>query len=94
MFAVTNFDDFEVKRLFQIIFVIAVSALVVNLFEALIGSHLQIFTGYALFNYGVYDIEPSGNFGLSWTFETQAMTKRLASFFADPLVDPASPGWR
>ncbi len=81
----TNFEDFEVKRLFQIIFVIAVSAFVVNLFEALIGSHLQIFTGYALFNYGVYDIEPSGNFGLSWTFETQAMTKRLASFFADPL---------
>ena len=81
----TNFEDFEVKRLFQVIFVIAVSAFAVNLIEALIGSHLQIFTGYARFNYAIYDMEPSGNFGLSWTFETQAMTKRLASFFADPL---------
>jgi hypothetical protein len=81
----TNFDDFEVKRLFQVVFVIAVSAFAVNLIEALIGSHLQTFTGYALFNYAIYDMEPSGNFGLSWTFETQALTKRLASFFADPL---------
>lgn len=81
----TNFEDFEVKRLFQVIFVIAISAFAVNLFEAFIGSHLQTFTGYALFNYGIYDIEPSGNFGLSWTFETQAMTRRLASFFSDPL---------
>ena len=81
----TTFEDFEVKRLFQVIFVIAVSAFAVNLFEAFIGSHLQTYTGYALFNYGIYDIEPSGNFGLSWTFETQAMTRRLASFFSDPL---------
>ena len=81
----TNFDDFEVKRLFQVVFVIAVSAFAVNLMETLIGSHLQKFTGYALFNYAIYDMEPSGNFGLSWTFETQALTKRLASFFADPL---------
>jgi hypothetical protein len=81
----TNFDDFEVKRLFQVVFVIAVSAFAVNLIEALIGTHLQTFTGYALFNYAIYDMEPSGNFGLSWTFETQALTKRLASFFADPL---------
>ena len=81
----TNFEDFEVKRLFQIIFVIAISAFAVNVFEAFIGSHLQTFTGYALFNYAIYDMEPSGNFGLSWTFETQALTKRLASFFADPL---------
>ena len=81
----TDFEDIEVKRLFQVIFVIAISAFSVNLFEAGIGSHLQTFTGYAHFNYGIYDIEPSGNFGLSWTFETQAMTRRLASFFSDPL---------
>lgn len=58
----TNFEDFEVKRLFQVIFVIAISAFVVNVFEAFIGFHLQAFTGYALFNYGIYDMEPSGNF--------------------------------
>jgi hypothetical protein len=81
----TSFNDFEVKRLFQIVFIIAVSAFAVNLLEATINTHLQSFTGYALFNQVEYNMEPSGNFGLTWTFETQAITKRLASFFSDPL---------
>lgn len=81
----SRFEDFEVKRLFQVIFIIAVSAFAVNLLEVMIGTHLQNFTGYALFNQAIYNMEPSGNFGLSWTFETQAITKRFASFFSDPL---------
>jgi len=81
----TVFDDIEVKRLFQVVFVIAVSAFAVNILEALINTHLQNYTGYALFNQVVNNMEPSGNFGLSWTFETQAITKRFASFFSDPL---------
>ena len=81
----TVFDELEVKRLFQVIFVIAVSAFAVNLLEGLINTHLQNYTGYALFNQVVNNMEPSGNFGLSWTFETQAITKRFASFFSDPL---------
>lgn len=81
----TVFDDIEVKRLFKVIFVIAVSAFAVNILEALINTHLQNYTGYALFNQVVNNMEPSGNFGLSWTFETQAITKRFASFFSDPL---------
>ncbi|MCH6199816.1 O-antigen ligase family protein [Aquiflexum sp. LQ15W] len=81
----TNFDDLEVRRLFQVIFVVAISAFAVNLMESLIDRHLQNFTGYPLFNQLVNNMEPSGNFGLTWTFETQAVTKRLASFFADPL---------
>jgi hypothetical protein len=81
----TVFEDIEVKRLFQVIFVIAVSAFSVNILEGLINTHLQNYTGYALFNQVVNNMEPSGNFGLSWTFETQAITKRFASFFSDPL---------
>jgi len=81
----TLFEDIEVKWLFQVIFVIAISAFAVNLLEGLINTHLQNFTGYALFNQVVNNMEPSGNFGLSWTFETQAITKRFASFFSDPL---------
>ena len=81
----TNFEDNEVKQLFTIIFIIGFAALGVNLIESIINTHLQSFTGYALFNQALNDVEPSGNFGLTWTFETQAMTKRLASFFSDPL---------
>lgn len=81
----TVFEDKEVKKLFQVIFTVAVSAFAVNFLEGLINTHLQNFTGYALFNQVLNNMEPSGNFGLSWTFETQAITKRFASFFSDPL---------
>lgn len=81
----TRFEDREVGRLFKVIFIIAISAFGVNVLEALSNTHLQQYTGYALFNQVFNNMELSGNFGLSWTFETQAVTKRFASFFSDPL---------
>jgi hypothetical protein len=81
----TKFSDREVKRVFMAIFLIAIGAFLVNVFEKSTDTHLQSFTGYALFHQEINDIEPTGNFGLTWTFETQAVTKRMASFFSDPL---------
>ena len=82
----TRFEAVDLKRIFAIIFAIAIGAFLVNLIENfLLDAHLQQFSGYALFNEAINDIDPTGNFGLTWTFETQAVTKRLASFFSDPL---------
>jgi hypothetical protein len=82
----TRFSDLEIKRLFGIIFVIAIGAFLVNLLETFVlNAHIQQFSGYALYNQAINNIDPTGNFGLTWTFETQAVTKRLASFFSDPL---------
>ncbi|WP_304516646.1 O-antigen ligase family protein [Cecembia rubra] len=81
----TNFSNKEIERLFKGIFIIAIAAFLVNVFEKTIDTHLQSLTGYALFNEEINEIEPTGHFGLTWTFETQAVTKRLASFFSDPL---------
>jgi hypothetical protein len=81
----TKFDPEHLKKLFLIIFGIAIAAFLINVFEKLVDTHFQTFTGYAAFNFAVNDVPPSGNFGLTWTFETQAVTKRLASFFSDPL---------
>jgi hypothetical protein len=81
----TKFTDREITFLFKGIFIIAMAAFMVNLFEKTIDTHLQSLTGYALFNSVINDIEPTGHFGLTWTFETQAVTKRFASFFSDPL---------
>jgi hypothetical protein len=47
--------------------------------------HLQVYTGYADFNYYFFGQEASGNYGLSWTFETANGIKRFASFFGGPL---------
>ncbi len=82
----TGFNEKEITRIFKIIFVIAIGAFLINCLESFVlGAHLQQFTGYALYNQAINDIDPTGNFGLTWTFETQAVTKRLASFFSDPL---------
>lgn len=81
----TSFNDKEVGLFFKIIFIISLAGFGVNLIEVALDTHLQSLTGYAVFNNVINNIEPSGNFGLSWTFETQAVTKRLASFFSDPL---------
>jgi len=82
----TVFDEREISRFFSMIFIVAILAFAVNLMEQFVlQAHIQQHTGYALYNQVINDTYPSGNFGLSWTFETQALTKRLASFFADPL---------
>ncbi|AFL83568.1 hypothetical protein Belba_0922 [Belliella baltica DSM 15883] len=81
----TKFNKQEVALVFKIIFGLTVVGFAVNLMEVVLDTHFQTFTGYANFNQVINNVEPSGNFGLSWTFETQAMTKRLASVFSDPL---------
>ncbi len=82
----TRFEAVDLKRIFTIIFAIGIGAFLVNLIENFVlDAHLQQLTGYSLFNEAINDIDPTGNFGLTWTFETQAVTKRLASFFSDPL---------
>lgn len=82
----TQWDQAEIRKLFVLIFGVMFAAFGVNLIENyLLQAHLQQFTGYALYNQVINNIDPTGNFGLTWTFETQAVTKRLASFFSDPL---------
>lgn len=82
----SKWEDTTFQKLFLLIFGIGISAFLVNCLESFIlGAHIQQFTGYALYNQAINNIEPTGNFGLTWTFETQAVTKRLASFFSDPL---------
>lgn len=82
----TKFGEVNLKRLFQILFGIAIGAFVVNLIESFIlNAHIQQFSGYSLYNQGINDIDPTGNYDLTWTFETAAAMKRLGSFFSDPL---------
>jgi hypothetical protein len=65
--------------------IVAVGAFCLNIMEKIVGIHFQSFTGYAAFNYAINGMEPSGNYGLAWTFETQTTSMRFASFFSDPL---------
>lgn len=82
----TKFSELELNWVFQFIFVIAIAAFMVNVVESyILDTHLQQFTGYAFFNLHLSDIEPDGNYGLTWTFESTNAMKRFASFFSNPL---------
>jgi hypothetical protein len=81
-----DFTQNQLQLFFKSIMIIALAAFVVNVIEmGVLQRHLQSYTGYAEYNYAVNQQEVSGHYGLTWTFETQSASKRLASFFADPL---------
>jgi len=52
--------------------------------------HLQNVLDYGRFNLAINDIFPTGNYGLSWTFERQGGFARYAAFFSNPLEFAAS----
>lgn len=82
--------EIYVSKNFKYILLTALAAAALSLFEALSNQHLQTLTGYAEYNYYIYDQEPTGNYGLAWTFEAQSGLKRFASFFSNPLEHAAA----
>ncbi|MBD8488661.1 O-antigen ligase family protein [Echinicola sp. CAU 1574] len=86
----SRMSEHEISLLFKGIMMVTLFSFGVNVFERVLDTHFQSFSGYSEFNSAIYNIEPSGHFNLSWTFETQAGAKRFASFFSDPLELAAS----
>ncbi|CAD5267915.1 MULTISPECIES: O-antigen ligase family protein [unclassified Imperialibacter] len=69
----------------NVILFVAVIAFFFVAAEAAMGTHFHSFTGYAQYNKALNEIEPTGEYMLSWTFETAAGHKRYSSFFSTPL---------
>ncbi len=69
----------------NIIVAISIVAFSVSLLEKNFNIHLQSLIGFTKYNFDINEIDPKGNYGLSWTFETANGQKRFASFFANPL---------
>lgn len=85
-----NIREIYISKNFKYVLLVSIVAAILVLFEALAGQHFQTLTGYADYNFYMYDQEPSGNYGLTWTFETENGFKRYASFFANPLEHAAA----
>jgi hypothetical protein len=74
------------SKLIENIFIILILlAFMVSGLEFLFGTHLHQIVEYGKFNLIFKDIEPSGNYGLTWTFERQGGRPRYGAYFADPL---------
>jgi len=86
-FAGRLFDPAKIyiSKYFHYILAVFICAAAVLFFEIITDQHFQNLTGYADYNFYYFNQEATGNFGLSWTFETSTGLKRFASFFANPL---------
>ena len=76
---------FNLDKIFTWVGLLSFAAVVLLLFEVLTYTHFQTFTDYAFFNQEFYGVEPSGRYGLTWSFEMNEGLKRFASFFSNPL---------
>lgn len=73
------------NRLFQIIFVTTLLACCLVTLEKFFGIHFHSLTGYAKYNLDIRGEEPTGIYGLAWTFEAEGGRPRYGAFFAHPL---------
>lgn len=81
----TKLSEINISKYFQYFLLLFFAATVILFFEKILDQHFQTLTGYADYNFYFFNQEPSGNHGLTWTFETASGLKRFASFFANPL---------
>ncbi len=79
-----------VAKSLKLIGIMTMLAALIVIIEYLRNEHLQVNTGFTDFLVKYFDGEPSGNYGLIWTFETETGLKRFASLFGSPLEMGAS----
>ncbi len=59
-------------------------------FEFILSTHFHTIIDFSNYNTIINEIDSQGNYGLSWSFESQGSSPRYAAFFADPLELSAS----
>ena len=85
-----EFTDKVYMNLKKIFLGVIITSFVFVFFEFIFSTHFHSFINYSNYNSIVNEIDPQGNYGLSWSFESQGARPRYAAFFADPLELSAS----
>ena len=78
------------NKILKILIGLILFSFAIALSESIVETHLHSFLDYSKYNLEINDIEPQGNYGLNWSFESQGAKPRYASLFADPLEFSAS----
>ena len=50
-------------------------------FEFILSTHFHTIIDFSNYNFIINEIDPQGNYGLSWSFESQSSSPRYAAFF-------------
>ena len=86
----TNIDKLRWRYIVKVLIYLTVGSFLLAFSEKIFGINLQRILDYGRFNLIMNDIFPTGNYGLSWTFERQGALPRYAAFFSNPLEFAAS----
>ena len=78
------------NKILKILIGLILFSFTIALSESIVETHLHSFLNYSKYNLEINDIDPQGNYGLNWSFESQGAKPRYASIFADPLEFSAS----
>jgi len=79
-----NKDHIHMHWVYTLIGVLTIAVAGVLAIELLTYTHIQSVSGYAGFNDHFFDQDPSGSYGLTWTFEIENGMKRFASLYFYP----------
>lgn len=85
-----NAKEVLLAKPMKLIGILTIVAAIIAVLEYIKGVHLHTQTGYSNFLMHFFDDEPSGNYGLTWSFETETGLKRFGSIFGNPLEMGAS----
>ena len=77
--------EIYINKYFHYILYLTIAAAILVSLEYFNSTHFQSLTGFADFYFYIYNFDPTGSYGLSYTFETDTGIMRFASFFANPL---------
>ena len=69
---------------------IAIGVASITIIEYIFSVNFQSYTGYAKLMSNYFNQDPSGNYDLSWTFETDNGLRRFASIYSMPLEHAAA----
>jgi hypothetical protein len=78
------------SKAFKYIGIMTMLAALLALYEYASNQHIHTQTGYIDFLIHYFDDEVTGNYGLTWSFETETGLKRFGSIFGNPLEMGAS----
>lgn len=83
-------NSLNIEKTFKLISLFGILVACILISELLFYQNLQTLTGYADFMFNIFNQDTSGNYGLTWTFETDNGIKRFASIYSMPLEHAAA----
>ncbi|GAB5524371.1 MAG: hypothetical protein Roseis2KO_22430 [Roseivirga sp.] len=78
------------KSIFRLVITFTIIAFSVVLLERITSTHFHSYLGYARYTSDILGLEPTGSFGLNWTFQAQGGQPRYGAIFSNPLEFSAS----